>query len=141
MDNSNEKLTKKEYLELIVEGGIGAIPYIGGVVQSLYFGSKNEKRFKRIEKFYKNLNESLENIRDQIPEDVFNLENKDQLIGIFEGINDEVEKSKAQIEPLMTKVTRFLGIEHTCKRISLLTAVSLIYQAIPVVPTVFDDWI
>ena len=37
MDNSNEKLTKKEYLELIVEGGIGAIPYIGGVVQSLYF--------------------------------------------------------------------------------------------------------
>ena len=45
------------------------------------------------------------------------------------------------IEPLMTKVTRFLGIEHTCKRISLLTAVSLIYQAIPVVPTVFDDWI
>ena len=44
-------------------------------------------------------------------------------------------------EPLMTKVTRFLGIEHTCKRISLLTAVSLIYQAIPVVPTVFDDWI
>ncbi|MGL9768986.1 hypothetical protein [Enterococcus sp. DIV0806c] len=44
-------------------------------------------------------------------------------------------------EPLMTKVTRFLGIEHTCKRISLLTAVSLIYQAIPIVPTVFDDWI
>ncbi|ELA56337.1 hypothetical protein EA82_03026 [Enterococcus hirae] len=47
----------------------------------------------------------------------------------------------SKIEPLMTKVTRFLGIEHTCKRISLLTAVSLIYQAIPVVPTVFDDWI
>ncbi|WP_217809248.1 hypothetical protein, partial [Enterococcus sp. 5B3_DIV0040] len=44
-------------------------------------------------------------------------------------------------EPLMTKIARFLGIEHTCKRISLLTAVSLIYQAIPVVPTVFDDWI
>ena len=43
----------------------------------------------------------------------------------------------SKIEPLMTKVTRFLGIEHTCKRISLLTAVSLIYQAIPVVPTVF----
>jgi len=70
------------------------------------------------------------------------------------------------IEPLMTIVTRFLGIEHTCKRISLKykkvlfiylflyfigkrsrpkddvsrlslpAAVSLIYQAIPVVPTV-----
>ncbi len=39
-------------------------------------------------------------------------------------------------EPLMTKVTRFLGREHTCEIISLLAAVSLIYQAIPVVPTV-----
>nr|WP_238989643.1 DUF1381 domain-containing protein [Staphylococcus sp. MI 10-1553] len=27
----------------------------------------------------------------------------------------------AEIEPLMTKVTRFLGIEHTCMYISLLT--------------------
>lgn len=43
------------------------------------------------------------------------------------------------IEPLMTKVMRFLGTEHTCRRISLLTAVSLIYQAIPVVPTVLDS--
>ncbi len=78
-------------------------------MQSLYFGSKNEKRFKRIEKFYKNLNESLENIRDQIPEDVFNLENKDQLIGIFEGINDEVEKSKAQ-----NKIDMYKNLYKNC---------------------------
>ena len=31
------------------------------------------------------------------------------------------------LEPLMTEVTRFLGTEHTCKRISLLTEVSLVY--------------
>ena len=69
MDNSNEKLTKKEYLELIVEGGIGAIPYIGGVVQITFvLGLKTRSVSKRIEKFYKNLNESLESIRDQIPE-------------------------------------------------------------------------
>ncbi|MGM0122597.1 hypothetical protein [Enterococcus sp. AZ152] len=61
---------------------------------------------------------------------------------LFDGnLNQELSTLKRQLEPLMTKVTRFLGIEHTCKRISLLTAVSLIYQAIPVVPTVFDDWI
>ena len=41
-------------------------------------------------------------------------------------------------EPLMTEVIRFLGTERTCKPISLLTAVSLLYQAIPVVPTVLD---
>lgn len=109
MENSSEKLTKKEYLELIVEGGIGAIPYIGGVVQSLYFGSKNEKRFKRIEKFYENLNVSLEDIRDQIPKDVVSLENKDQLIGIFEGINDEIEKSKAQ-----NKIDMYKNLYKNC---------------------------
>ncbi len=38
----------------------------------------------------------------------------------------------------MAEVTRFLGREHTCERISLLTAASLIDQAIPVVPTVLD---
>ncbi len=36
----------------------------------------------------------------------------------------------------MTKSHRFLGTEHTCERISLLTEVSLIDQAISVVPTV-----
>lgn len=49
-----------------------------------------------------------------------------------------IKKTKLLIEPLMTEVTRFLGIERTCKRISLLTAVSLVYQAISVVPTVLD---
>ncbi|SHN26277.1 hypothetical protein SAMN05216179_2838 [Gracilibacillus kekensis] len=42
----------------------------------------------------------------------------------------EVDKA---FEPLMTKVTRFLGREPTCSFISLQAAVSLIYQAIPVV--------
>ncbi|WP_368251214.1 hypothetical protein [Enterococcus sp. 2201sp1_2201st1_B8_2201SCRN_220225] len=109
MNDNNEKLRKKDYFDLIVEGGIGAIPYIGGVVQSLYFGSKNEKRFRRVEKFYENLNEDLECIRDQIPEDVFNLENKDQLIGIFEGINDEIEKSKAQ-----NKIEMYRNLYKNC---------------------------
>lgn len=109
MNDNNEKLSKKDYFDLIVEGGIGAIPYIGGVVQSLYFGSKNEKRFRRVEKFYEKLNEDLECIQDQIPEDVFNLENKDQLIGIFEGINDEIEKSKAQ-----NKIEMYRNLYKNC---------------------------
>ena len=36
-------------------------------------------------------------------------------------------QSGYKFEPLMTEVTRFLGTEHTCKRISLLTEVSLVY--------------
>jgi len=36
----------------------------------------------------------------------------------------------------MTKVTRFLGTEHTYRLISLPTEVSLVYQAIPAIPAV-----
>lgn len=53
-------------------------------------------------------------------------------------INQPTYVKSIYIEPLMTEVTRFLGKEHTWQRMSLLTAVSLIYQAIPVVPTVLD---
>lgn len=62
-------------------------------MQSFILGLKREA-FQTHREILQNLNESLENIRDQIPEDVFNLENKDQLIGIFEGINDEVENQR-----------------------------------------------
>lgn len=42
------------------------------------------------------------------------------------------------LEPLMSKVTKFLGIERTWYLIFSLIAVSLIHQAIPVVPTVLN---
>lgn len=38
----------------------------------------------------------------------------------------------------MTKATEFLIKEYTCKPMSLLTAISLINQSIPVVPKVLD---
>lgn len=88
----NEKLSPSEKAELAVEAGIGLLPYVGGPLQTLYFGSKNEKRFKRIEKFYEQLNSRMEILES------FDLgkENSDQLIGIIETIHDEIEKSKSQ---------------------------------------------
>jgi len=91
-----DKLSVSEYVNLAIEGGIGEIPYVGGVVQNLYFGAKNEKRFKRIENFYRELNQDLEQIKDSIPQDILTYDDKDQLIGILEGINDEIEKARAQ---------------------------------------------
>ncbi len=108
-EEKSEELRFNDYKDLAIEAGIGLIPYIGGTIQSLYFGAKNEKRFKRIEKFYEKLNMSLESIRDQIPENVVSLDNKDQLIGIFEGINDEVEKSKSQ-----NKIDMYKNLYKNC---------------------------
>lgn len=90
------KLNTKDYLDLAVEAGIGSIPYIGSTLQTLYFGSKNEIRLKRLEQFYTDLVKQLESIKNKIPQ----IENRDrersQLLGIIESINDEIETAKAQ---------------------------------------------
>lgn len=91
-----ENLTPKDYLGLAIEAGIGAIPVIGGPVQTLYFGRQNEKRFKRIENFYASLNEDLDTITDRIGEIENFQTDRDQLFGIIESINDEIEKARTQ---------------------------------------------
>lgn len=88
------KLTPKDYADLAIEAGIGSIPYIGGALQTVYFGKQNEIRFKRIEKFYKELNDRLSKL-ESLPSKI-NEESKDQLVGIIETINIEVEKSKTK---------------------------------------------
>lgn len=96
MSEEEPKLNAKDYLNLAVEAGIGSIPYLGSTLQTLYFGSKNEIRLKRLEQFYSDLVKQLENIKNEIPQ----IENKDrersQLLGIIESINDEIETAKAQ---------------------------------------------
>ncbi|QOG31588.1 hypothetical protein [Enterococcus casseliflavus] len=91
MDQNNDNLTPRDYLNLVVEAGIGAVPYVGGPLQTLYFGAQNEKRFKRIESFYNELNEKISELDSLI----LGEHNSDQLIGIVETIHDEVEKSKS----------------------------------------------
>ena len=74
----------------IVEAGLNAIPYVGGALATLYFGSKNEKRFERLENFYRELKEQLE----QNPIDISDFENhnKEELENIISDLNDKVEK-------------------------------------------------
>lgn len=46
--------------EVILEALMQALPYVGGSLATLYFGHKQEKRFKRLEKFYEELKEEDE---------------------------------------------------------------------------------
>lgn len=91
----NEDLSPSNYLNLVIESAIGEIPVIGGVVSSLYFGAQNEKRFKRIESFYEDLNTKMKQIEHLIPQNV-DSNSQDQLIGIIETIHSEIEKSKTK---------------------------------------------
>lgn len=95
MTNNDPKLTPRDYVDLAIEAGIGAIPYVGGSIQTLYFGRQNEIRFKRIETFYQQLNERLSPIENSLPSEV-NDTSKEQLVGIIETINSEVEKSRSK---------------------------------------------
>ena len=62
----DDKLTDREKIELTVEAGLNAIPAIGGSLATLYFGTKQEKRFKRIENFYTDLKNDFEKFKEGI---------------------------------------------------------------------------
>lgn len=96
MANKDDNLTPKDYVNLAIEAGIGAIPIVGSPIQTIYFGRQNEKRFKRIERFYKELNDELEQIKQNIPEVFYPERDRDQLMGVMESINEDIEKARNQ---------------------------------------------
>ena len=85
----NDQLTNKEKIELAIQAGLNAIPTIGGSLSTMYFGTKQEKRFKRIENFYNDLKNDFDKYKDELKslED----QNRDELTGIIEEINENVE--------------------------------------------------
>lgn len=86
---SDDKLTSKEKIELVVQAGLNAIPTIGGSLSAIYFGAKQEKRFKRIENFYNGLKNDFDKFKDKVKN--LDEQNKEELTGIIEEINENVE--------------------------------------------------
>ncbi len=87
--SNHEELPLKTKLELIVNAGMSAIPYIGGSLAALYFGKKQEERFHRLERFYAELRDELATKMNEITP----LENHDPgaLTEIIEEINEAVQ--------------------------------------------------
>lgn len=88
---SDEKLSYKEYRDLTIEAGLGLVPYVGGSLQTLYFGAQNEKRFKRIESFYQQLSLKV----SELDSFELNYSDGDGLIGIIDRIHEEIEKARS----------------------------------------------
>ncbi|EHH2451663.1 hypothetical protein MPV89_004573 [Vibrio vulnificus] len=85
---SDEKLTIKETASIIVEAGLNALPVAGGSLATLYFGVKQEKKFKRLERFYNELQSRLNKIEKL---DISQAD-KGALASIIEEINEAVEE-------------------------------------------------
>ncbi|CAK8725349.1 hypothetical protein KKHLCK_16490 [Candidatus Electrothrix laxa] len=88
------KLSGKERNENAIEAGLQLIPGVGGALATLYFGRKQEIRFKRLEDFYSQLSDELLKIKDKFPP----IEKHDQesLLSILEKLNEEIEKESIQ---------------------------------------------
>jgi len=84
------KLTPKEKLDIVVESALQLIPWIGGPLATAYFGTKNEKRFKRIENFYEEL--SLQIQEKGIQFNSIEAHDEDALIAVIEKLNEKVEQ-------------------------------------------------
>ena len=86
---SEIKLTTREKLDIAAQTGLNAIPYIGGALSALYFGTKQERRFKRIESLYELIRVEFEKIKDEIkPLDDFD---RFKLSALIEDINENTE--------------------------------------------------
>lgn len=94
-----EKISGKDKLELVVNAGLQAIPYVGGPLATLYFGYKQEQRFQRVEKTLKEVAEELQNV--QIP----NIEqhNKEELITLIDELTDKIEKEQLESKRILYK--------------------------------------
>ncbi|AIQ45607.1 hypothetical protein R70723_06630 [Paenibacillus sp. FSL R7-0273] len=89
MENT-ERLNGKEWTSLVAESCLQLIPYIGGSLATLYFGAREEKRFKRLESFYKELAETVNQLKIEFP-DISNF-NQEELIFLIEELNEKVER-------------------------------------------------
>ena len=85
----DDKLSGTAKRDLVIQTGMQAIPYVGGSLAALYFGAKQERRFKRLESFYAELAEEVQRISDQIPS--VEGQNKIALEALIENLHEKVE--------------------------------------------------
>ena len=92
----SDKLSNSEKRDLILQAGIQLVPYVGGPMASLYFGSKQEKRFKRLESFYQEIAQEVEAMRDTIG--TIEQQNPIALEALMESLHEKIE-----VEPTLEK--------------------------------------
>ncbi|MBV7507263.1 hypothetical protein KW850_18535 [Bacillus sp. sid0103] len=85
----DDKLNWKDKLNLTVETGLQLVPYVGGALATAYFGTKQEKRFKRLETFYQEFSHRIEQLQLQLPP--VESHDQDKLIALIEELNAKVE--------------------------------------------------
>lgn len=96
---SGDKMDNKSKMEVVVNAGLQAIPYIGGPLATLYFGYKQEQRFQRIEQTLKEVADELKGVK--IPS--IDEHNKDELIPLIDEATDKIENEHLEQKRVLYK--------------------------------------
>jgi hypothetical protein len=100
MSNTDGKaqLSPREYFNIVrdvaIRTGIEAIPYVGNPLAALYFDTKQQRQFKRLEKFYSTTAKELEKFKDKIA--LTEAHDKESLVAIIEELNEKVEREQSK---------------------------------------------
>jgi len=101
-DEDEIKLNNKEKIDLTIQTALQLIPSgIGAAISNIYFGIKQEKRFKRLERFYSEIAQELKSLQSgeliKINDKISLLNNydKEAFVFIFEQLNDKIEREFA----------------------------------------------
>ena len=89
-----EQLSNKERNENAIEVGLQLIPGVGGALATLYFGRKQEIRFKRLENFYSQLSDELRQVQDKFSS--VETHHEESLLSILEKLNEKIEMEGIQ---------------------------------------------
>lgn len=95
LDHPDGELTKEQKKDLLIESAMQLVPYgVGGSLATLYFGNKQAKQFNRIERFYSELAEKVNQLTNEFPP--LNEREQEELIDLIDGINDKVERETSE---------------------------------------------
>lgn len=90
----SDKLSTKEKTEIVIQSSLQLIPYIGGPLAAAYYGTKQEKRFKRLESFYQEIADKVQKLKLQFAP--ITAHDEEKLIALIEELNEKVEREHSQ---------------------------------------------
>ncbi|MBJ8188041.1 hypothetical protein [Bacillus cereus] len=91
MSSNDDKLNTQEKIHLGIEACLQLIPNIGGAIATSFYGYQKEKKLKRIESFYNELQEDLTTLKTSL-QDSATVPDMDELLRIIEDLNEKVER-------------------------------------------------
>ena len=86
---NQDVLSSKQKGEIGLQAAMQMIPYVGGALATLYFGTKQERRFNRLISFYEEVANELRAMKEPVVS--IDKHNQEALEAIIETLNEKVE--------------------------------------------------